>query len=270
MYSIFARAGGAVGAAAAGAAVVAGAAAGAGAVVAAGLAGGLVVGAPPGWQARALSARAARASAARLRTIVPPAGAGRPLRRFYGAPAGPASAARCARRGRPAPAGVPASVAAPEHKKRRARSRPPPVYSVVAPGASLAIAAHALEAARAVDGLVGARLERHVGHAAALRAHRLEHLARAAGVAAAVAAATAVAAVAVVGHATAAAHAGLARGAALRAAPGLVGEALLREELLLPGRESELLAALPADERTIDETHECLLETLGWVKAEAS
>src|SRR5581483_7514026 len=81
MYSIFARAGGAVGAAAAGAAVVAGAAAGAGAVVAAGLAGGLVVGAPPGWQARALSARAARASAARLRTIVPPAGAGRPGKR---------------------------------------------------------------------------------------------------------------------------------------------------------------------------------------------
>ena len=55
-----------------------------------------------------------------------------------------------------------------------------------------------------------------------------------------------------------------------RAAPGLIGEPLLGEELLLPCGEGELLSTFPTNERTVDETHECLLETLGWVKAEAS
>src|SRR5579884_1724815 len=153
--------------------------------------------------------------------------------------------------------------------KRRVPRHPPLVPCSVGCQYGLPIAAHSLEAARAVDRLVAAWLERHVRHPAALGTDGVEHLARAARVATAVAA-TAVAAVAVVGHASAAAHAGLARGAALGAAPGLVGEPLLGEELLLPCGEGELLPTLPANERTVDETHECLLETLGWVKAEAS
>src|SRR4051794_38364372 len=84
------------------------------------------------------------------------------------------------------------------------------------------VAAALLETVGAVDGLVAARLEWHARHAAALRARRLEHLARRAGVPAAV--------VAVVSHPTAAAP-GVAPAAvgrpALRAAAGLVGEALL-------------------------------------------
>src|SRR3954469_4879088 len=103
-------------------------------------------------------------------------------------------------------------------------------------GRELAVAALLLEAARAVHRLVAPRLERHARDAAALAAHRLEHLAGAArGAAAATAvAATAalVAAVVVVAHSAAAAALALACRAALGAAPRLVREALLGKEFL--------------------------------------
>src|SRR5262245_3227488 len=117
--------------------------------------------------------------------------------------------------------------------------------------------AHALEAVGAVDRLVAARLERHLGLAAAARAGRREHLAARPVVAAAVAARAAVVAaaeavaagrVAVAAAAAAAATTALhlARAPALRAATGLVGQAAALVELLLPGGECELLTTVAA------------------------
>src|SRR5579884_73512 len=113
----------------------------------------------------------------------------------------------------------------------------------------LAVAAVVLEAARAVDRLVAARLERHRRGPAALGADRREHLARAAAVAGA-------AAVAIVGRATTALR--LARRAALRAAPGLVHVALLSEELLLALGEDELVPTISADQGFVDVSHDFL------------
>src|SRR5262249_58934815 len=129
---------------------------------------------------------------------------------------------------------------------------------------ALAVAANALEAARAVHRLVRTRLERHVGRLATFGARRRKHLARCARVAPAAVAR----AVRIVRHATARAL-GLTRRAALRAATGLVGEALLREKLLLAGGEGELATTIPTDQCLVLETHETLLET-ELVKAEAS
>src|SRR2546428_14185924 len=79
-----------------------------------------------------------------------------------------------------------------------------------------------LEAAAAVDGLVAARLERHTGLLATLRARRGEHLTRAAAVSAAATA-----------RVTAAARttAGATRAAAALAPAGLVHEIALLIEL---------------------------------------
>src|SRR3954453_4395002 len=117
----------------------------------------------------------------------------------------------------------------------------------------LAIAAPGLEAIRAVDGLLAAGLERHLGEATALRADGLEHLGRSALVPAPVAA------VAVVGHAAPAAVApALVGRAALSAAARFVGEALLSKEGLLTFREGERVAAVAAGEGLVGVGHEFL------------
>src|SRR5438045_773602 len=125
--------------------------------------------------------------------------------------------------------------------------------------ARLPAAADAREAVRAVDGLVAARLEGDLGLLAAARAGGREHLPARAVVAAAVAARAAVVAATATATATeavaarrvaeaaaAAAALLLARAPALRAASGLVGQAAALVELLLAGRERELLAAVAA------------------------
>src|SRR5579875_436091 len=117
----------------------------------------------------------------------------------------------------------------------------------------LAVAAHALEAARAIHRLVGARLERHVGGLTALRTDGGEHLAAPAAIA------TTAVATGVVRRARARPQALLAGRPTLGAAPRLVGEALLGEELLLTGREGELPTTLAAHQGSVNETHECLL-----------
>src|SRR6185437_14213745 len=93
----------------------------------------------------------------------------------------------------------------------------------------LAVAGSRGEAVAAIDRLVSARLERHLGNAAALAARRLEHLAMAASAAALRAAR-------------------LAGGAAVAAAIGLIREALHRIEFLFAGGEGELASAIHAGE----------------------
>src|SRR6185295_9711366 len=85
------------------------------------------------------------------------------------------------------------------------------------------------------------RHERHLGLLATRRADRCVHLARAAAVAAAPAAAVAIALAVAAPAAGAAPTAGrLALLAAGRTARRLIGEALLRVELLLPSRKHEI------------------------------
>src|SRR5439155_24519271 len=112
---------------------------------------------------------------------------------------------------------------------------------------------------RAVHRLVGARLERHLGRLAALRADGREHLARRAAVAAATAVATTATAAAVAAVAAVAVGAlRLAGGPTLGAAAGLVGVALLDEELLLTLGEGEGFPAISAGESLVDVNHVCL------------
>src|SRR5689334_20793088 len=96
-----------------------------------------------------------------------------------------------------------------------------------------------LEAVRAVDRLVAARHERHLGLFAARCTRGGVHLARAAAVAIAAAIAVAVAV------AAAARAAGLALLPARGAARRLVGKALLRVELLLAAGEDEIHPTVP-------------------------
>src|SRR5262249_52922129 len=104
------------------------------------------------------------------------------------------------------------------------------------------------EAVAAVHRTIASRLERHLGVATAVGAHRRIHLPRPGRVAAA----TTVPAAATTVSATAAVSApdvttgGLARAAAMRAALRLVGEAAARVELLIVGSEDELRAAIHA------------------------
>lgn len=93
------------------------------------------------------------------------------------------------------------------------------------------------KAVRAVHGPVATRLEGHLGVLATLGAHRGEHLPLPALVAAS--------GIASAGRIAAACLAG---DPALGAPTRLVGEALLREELLLSLGEDEFLAAVPAGE----------------------
>jgi hypothetical protein len=100
------------------------------------------------------------------------------------------------------------------------------------------VCATTAEAIAAVDRLITTRLERNLCDAAALAARCLEHFASGTTTAAA----------------TATAVRGTSRfpsGTALRATAWLVGEALHREELLLPGRKRELRSAVNASEHFI-------------------
>src|SRR5215213_8211251 len=133
----------------------------------------------------------------------------------------------------------------------------PPKFSVVRVLPAVAGSARRLplllEAIRAVDRLVATWHERHLGLFAARCAGRAVHLARAAAVAAtaaAVALAIVVAAAAVAITATAAATAaGLTLLAARCAARRLVGEALLRVELLLTAGKDEVHSTIPTRDR---------------------
>ena len=91
-------------------------------------------------------------------------------------------------------------------------------------------ATHLGEAIAAIHGLVAARLERHAGLAAAVRAGRCVHLTR--GTVAAISAG----------------HRCLARIAALRATCGSVRQPFAGVELLLACREDEVTAAVAASE----------------------
>src|SRR5438067_13862087 len=95
------------------------------------------------------------------------------------------------------------------------------------------------EAVTAVDRLVQPGLEGDLRRLPRIRANRREHLPFRTGIIAA--AAVGVAAVA----------ARLAGRAAVRAAAGLVGEALLREEILLAGRPDEAHPTVPTGEGLI-------------------
>src|SRR5581483_9136667 len=126
----------------------------------------------------------------------------------------------------------------------RRRPRSPPIGErgdsgqstwALRPASPLTVAALLLEAVRAVDRLIAARLERHLGLLATLRAGRGEHLA-----------AWPIAAVAAFGAPTA-----LVRRSTGGATGGFVGEALLCEELLLPFREGERGTAVAASQRLV-------------------
>src|SRR5262249_32260703 len=117
--------------------------------------------------------------------------------------------------------------------------------------ACLAVAALLLEAARAVHWLVAARHERHSCPATPRRAPRLLPLAPAPPPAAGFE------------PPPPGAPGGAPRGAALRAASGLVGEALLRVDLLLSRGEQETAATLTADQGLVGKRHGApLLETI--------
>ncbi|HEV3092781.1 MAG TPA: hypothetical protein VGX91_15175 [Candidatus Cybelea sp.] len=95
----------------------------------------------------------------------------------------------------------------------------------------------ASEAVAAIDRFVASRLERDFRDAAALAARRFEHLA--------LASAHTASAAAVRGTS------GFTRCAAIRAAAGLVGEALHCEKLLFARSEWELLSAIHASEHFV-------------------
>jgi hypothetical protein len=98
------------------------------------------------------------------------------------------------------------------------------------------LSADALEAVAAVDGLIAARLERHLGRAATAAARRTEHLPRAI---------TAL-------HAPAAAvAAGFAGLPAIRTTIGFVLKALLGVEVLLACSERKLCAAVDAGQQLV-------------------
>src|SRR5690348_7122598 len=118
------------------------------------------------------------------------------------------------------------------------------------PAAAGAGPALLLEAIRAVHRLVAARHERHLGLFPARRAGRDVHLARAAAAVAApatVAVSLAIAAAPATGR--------LAGLAARRAARGLVGETLLRVELLLARREHKIHPTIPTRDRFVCVAH---------------
>src|SRR5262249_12794806 len=117
-----------------------------------------------------------------------------------------------------------------------------------------------LEAGRAVDGPVAARLERHARLAAAVRAGRREQLPARTLVAIVAPRATVargvVVALRAVGVAAALSLAGL---TALRAAAGVVRQPPALVELLLPGREGELPPAVAAGQNAVLKNHRALL-----------
>src|SRR3954451_8917360 len=170
---------------------------------------------------------------------------------------GPSHAAAADRRSgerRGKPRATVAHLARPEPTPRlcagRAQAAEAGRKGALAPG--LAIRPLLLEAVRAVHGAIAPRHEGHPRGAATRRAGRLVHLARRAAVLAAHLA------VRVVAH-HAATLAAAARRAAGRAAPRLVGEALLGIEFLLPRGEQEAGAALTAVQGLVAKRHDAHL-----------
>ena len=107
-----------------------------------------------------------------------------------------------------------------------------------------------LEAVSAVHGAIASRLERHFGLAAAVRALRRIHLARARRVAAAAPSATVPAAAT-----TTIAAGSLAGTPAVRAALRLVRETTTRVEFLVVGCEDELRSTIDAGQISVGEWH---------------